>query len=76
MKMTKAEIQKAFPSIFSEWRSLPEYAEVGDQELHFFDFYNWLEGNYPDATKFRSVMGPKEDIELWFDEAAHQMWTR
>jgi hypothetical protein len=76
MKMAKAEVQKAFPGIFSKWRELPEYAEVDDQELHFFDFYNWLESNYPEATKFRSVMGPREDIELWFDEAAHQMWAR
>lgn len=76
MKMTKAEVRKAFPALFSKWRHLPEFTRVDDQELHFFDFWRWLENNHPDATKFRSVMGPKEDIGLWFDEAAHQMWTR
>lgn len=76
MKMTKAEVRKAFPGLFAKWRNLPEFAQVDDQRLDFFDFWKWLESNYPEATKFRSVMGQEEDIELWFDEAAHQMWTR
>lgn len=76
MKMTKAEVRTAFSRLFAEWRYLPENARTDDQALHFFDFFNWLESNYPEATKFRSVIGPKEDIELWFDELAHQMWTR
>jgi len=76
MKMTKAEARKAFPALFASWRSLPANAQTNDQLLHFSDFYNWLEQNRPEATCFRSVMGPKEDIEVWFDEATHQTWAR
>jgi len=64
MKMTKAQVRKACAGFFATWRYLPENANTDDQKLHFFDFYRWLEDHHPEATKFRSVMGPKEDIEL------------
>lgn len=72
--MTKAEVRKQFPSLLAAWRGLPENASVNEQQLRFDDFYSWLETNHFAATKFRSTMGPKEDIEQWFDFGTHQSW--
>ena len=74
MAMTKKEVEEHFAGLLSAWRGLPENAEADEQELNFCDFYSWLEANYPEATKFRSVMGPREDLERWFDHMTHQSW--
>lgn len=74
MAMTKKEVEEHFAGLFSAWRGLPENTGTDEQELHFSDFHSWLLANYPDATKFRSVMGPSEDLERWFDRATHQTW--
>lgn len=72
--MTKAEVRRLFPALLAAWRALPENRGTDEQDLRFFDFYSWLSGSYPDAIKFRSVMGPRDDLEHWFDEATHQSW--
>lgn len=72
--MTKAEIRKKFPALLAAWRSLPENASTDEQQLRFSDFYSWLTANHPEAVKFRSVRGPEEDMEQWFDVATHQSW--
>ena len=72
--MTKEEVRQWFPTLLAAWRSLPDNAATDEQELHFSDFYSWLRTSYPDATQFRSTMGPSEDLEQWFDFATHQSW--
>jgi hypothetical protein len=74
MALTKKEVEAHFPGLLSAWRRLPENTGTDEQQLNFGDFYRWLQDNYPDATKFRSTMGPREDLEMWFDHATHQSW--
>ena len=72
--MTKAEVRSLFPALLAVWRALPENRQTDERQLRFSDFYSWLKASHPDATKFRSVMGPREDLEQWFDAATHQSW--
>jgi len=72
--MTKAEVRSLFPALLAAWRALPDVCEIDEQQLRFSDFYCWLRGLHPDAIRFRSVMGPREDLEQWFDAATHQSW--
>jgi len=72
--MTKAEVRAAFPALLTEWRQRPEVVGVDEQKLSFYSFWNWLKEVYPQATRFRSVMGASEDVEQWFDQATHQTW--
>lgn len=74
--MTKAEVRKAFPALFAEWRRQPENSSTDEQELSFSAFWTWLVANHPNATKFRSTMGPSEDLEQWFDQTTQQTWRR
>jgi len=72
--MTKAEVRSLFPALLAAWRALPEVRTTDEQQLRFSDFYSWLRESHADATRFRSVMGPREDLEQWFDQATHQSW--
>ncbi len=72
--MTKAEVRNLFPALLAAWRGLPENSETDEQQLRFSDFYSWLRDSHSYAVKFRSVMGPREDLEQWFDAATHQRW--
>jgi len=72
--MTKAEVRRLFPALLAAWRALAEVSDTDEQQLRFSDFYSWLRSAHPDAIRFRSVMGPREDLEQWFDEATHQSW--
>ena len=72
--MTKAKVRNAFPTLFDEWRRQPENSSTDEQKLLFGDFWTWLVRHYPEATKFRSTMGPSEDLEQWFDQTTHQTW--
>ncbi|GEM_PF-1144139 len=72
--MTKADVQAAFTGLLSEWRRRPEIRLVDEQQLSFSSFWGWLKDTYPQATRFRSVMGASADLEQWFDRATHQAW--
>jgi hypothetical protein len=72
--VTKAEVRKAFPALLAAWRQLPENTSTDEQRLEFGDFWTWLVGHHPGATKFRSTMGPREDLEQWFAQTTHQTW--
>ena len=72
--MTKKEVQQRFEVLFSAWRALPENRATDEQQLDFSDFYSWLRANYTGATNFRSVRGPREDLEQLFDDATRQGW--
>ncbi len=74
--MTKAEVRKAFPALFAEWRQQPENGSPDEQHLRFSNFWTWLVKNHREATQFRSTMGPSEDLEQWFDQVTHQTWRR
>lgn len=70
--MTKQEVRQAFPALFGEWRRQPENSSTEERSLLFSEFWTWLVRNYPEATKFRSTMGPSDDLEQWFDQKTHQ----
>ncbi|GHH54446.1 hypothetical protein GCM10009090_21280 [[Pseudomonas] boreopolis] len=72
--MTKEQVRAAFNGLFNEWRALPANRDTDEQRLDFGSFYSWLLANYPQATQFRSRMGPREDLEQWFDQATRQTW--
>lgn len=72
--MTKAQVRSLFPALFATWRSLPENSSTDEQQLRFYEFFHWLKNHHPEATRFRSMRGPSEDLEQWFDSATHQSW--
>ena len=71
--MKKSEAKPIIISLFDEWHK-KNYPNTSPVDLDFYDFYNWLKDNHPNLTKFRSVMGPMEDIESWFAENFKQKW--
>lgn len=71
MKKTDCEI--AIRQLAHEWASTQE--RTHDWHPSFFDFKTWLDsrglGRY---MEFRSVMGPTDDAERWFDQELRQQW--
>ncbi|WP_133726916.1 MULTISPECIES: hypothetical protein [unclassified Novosphingobium] len=71
----KSECEKAIRHLASQWAD-----EVGVQPGQarmpsFSAFRSWLEQRgYGHYLSFRSVMGPLEDAEQWFDEELKQTW--
>ncbi|MCP1470988.1 hypothetical protein J3E64_002685 [Sphingobium sp. OAS761] len=71
----KADAEKAIRYLVSQWARKNGIA-VGSVDMpSFYDFRSWLgrEG-YSHYLDFRSVMGPLEDAERWFDEELKQTW--
>lgn len=69
----KNEAETAIRSLINDWAS---EAPIGDHPS-FSAFVTWLKaGGHGHYLNFRSVMGPAEDAELWFDQELGQMWRR
>jgi hypothetical protein len=64
------------PQLCREWRKERGLESTPAEQLHFSQFYVWLQSNYPQCTRFRSRMGAREDIELWFDREFGLTWQR
>jgi hypothetical protein len=77
-QMKKNDAERAIRQLSGAWRDergLPFPA--GDPAVHysFSDFTTWLdEKHYSHYLNFRSVMGPREDAEHWFDQEMRQTW--
>lgn len=73
----KSECEKAIRLLCHDWRREAGLRDVPAIELSFSAFKRWAEtkgyGHYFD---FRSVMGPHEDAERWFDDEFKLNWTR
>ena len=71
---TKKEAEAAKSALFSMWLREANLSHVPKADLDFGDFYNWLSERAPEYTRFRSVMGAKEDWERWFACEFGQTW--
>lgn len=72
---TKAESEKAIRSLATQWARTQPTRSDGNWHPSFIEFSNWLRSNgYGHYLEFRSVAGPFEDAERWFDEELGQAW--
>ena len=73
MSVSKPESEKAIRHLCHVWAET--LGPVGNQHHYSFSaFTRWLEENhYSHLLKFKSVMGPEEDAERWFDQEFKQM---
>lgn len=73
--MKKSEAETAIRLLARQWHNtLP-----ADKQEHpsFLEFRAWLrDKGYGAYLQFRSVMGPDEDAERWFDDELGQNWRR
>jgi len=71
----KADAEKAIRYLASQWARKNGITAGSADMPSFDDFRTWL-GNegYSHYLDFRSVMGPLEDAERWFDEELKQTW--
>ena len=68
--MPKAEAVKFVRSSASTW-----FAEVGQPpEPDFDDYLKWALRRRSDLLRFRSVMGPREDLEMVWAKELKQRW--
>lgn len=76
--MKKAEAEKAIRYLCTEWakeQGIP-YASPYPKQASFSAFRSWLEAKgYSHYLNFRSVIGPLEDAERWFDQEFKQTWA-
>jgi hypothetical protein len=72
--MRKAASERAVRSLCHDWLQIQPISE----RVHpsFLGFRAWLDEHYPQVLSFRSVRGPTEDAERWFDEELGQTWRR
>lgn len=72
---TKAECEKAIRYLSTEWAKTQPDRHNSDWHPSFIAFCRWLDANgYGHNLNFRSVMGPLEDAEQWFDQELKQTW--
>ena len=75
--MIKADAEKAIRLLATKWFRQTHRGVADSSTImpSFEDFVSWLRthghGRYLD---FRSMMGPREDAELWFDQELKQTW--
>jgi hypothetical protein len=73
--MKKDESEKAIRHLCHEWGQLRGIEPGSVKQPSFSDFKSWLrEKGYSHYLNFRSVMGPEEDAERWFDQEFKQTW--
>lgn len=73
--MKRAECEKAIRSLVHEWAKARGIPIPPVEQPSFSDFKSWLNQNgYSHYLNFRSVMGPEEDAERWFDQELRQTW--
>lgn len=70
--MLKDECETALRHLFDVWRKETAKDAVAPNALSFTAFYYWVADHYPRYLAFRSVRGPREDAELWFDQEVRQ----
>jgi hypothetical protein len=76
-KLTKPEAENAIRDFATKWfrQTHSGVADPSTVMPSFADFVSWiLYQGYGDCLQFRSVAGPLEDAERWFDEELKQTW--
>ena len=73
--MKKEDCEKAVRSLCHEWPNAIGLSGAKLKHPSFTDFKSWLNARgYSHYLDFRSVRGPEEDAEMWFDEEFKQTW--
>jgi hypothetical protein len=71
--LKKSECEKAIRALCGQWARNLSPTEL--EHPSFSVFKSWLAQNhYAHYLDFRSVRGPDEDAEQWFDEEFKQTW--
>lgn len=72
---TKIECEKAIRHLATEWAKTQPDRHSPNWHPSFIAFCRWLDDNgNSHYLKFRSVAGPLEDAERWFDLELKQGW--
>jgi hypothetical protein len=71
---SKAESEPIVRRLCHDWRKVSNLDNEPAEKLSFSSFYYWLQSNHRYYTEFRSVRGPRGDIEDWFIEEFGLRW--
>jgi len=72
--MKKPEAEHQIRYLINQWCNPEENRHIPKGELHFSDFYSWLQQNWPTLLQFRRVMSVSDEVERWFDQETGQTW--
>jgi hypothetical protein len=71
----KSDCESIIRQLCREWARVRGIPSRPDFQPSFVEFKSWLrENGYSRYLNFRSVMGPEEDAERWFDQEFGQTW--
>jgi hypothetical protein len=73
--MKKSEAEPAIRKLVHDWAGAAGVTVGQSEQPSFSAFREWLSVNgYSHYLSFRSVAGPLEDAERWFDQELGQSW--
>ena len=73
-QVTKGEAEKVIRHLCSRWSKLKNIPMAPKSVPSFYEFYLWVESNYPQYLRFRSGTSVQDDVERWFIEEFKQRW--
>ena len=73
-EVKKSESEAAIRHLCHAWRDAAGLGQAEPGQLSFRDFHRWILEHHPHVLDFRSVVGPRDDAERWFDEVFGQTW--
>ena len=72
--MKKDECERAIRNLCHEWRKEAGLSKTPAGELHFSQFFSWMQQRYPSYLNFRTITSVRYDAEMWFDQEFKQTW--
>jgi len=72
--MKKAESEDHIRALCHVWRKATGQADAPVGDLHFSNFWRWLNEHHPSVADFKSVGGARYIAEMWFDDEFKQGW--
>ncbi len=73
--MTKRESEPIVRRLVHDWARERGIDIPPTEQPSFSEFKSWLSANgHSHLLKFRSVAGPDDDAERWFDQELKQTW--
>jgi hypothetical protein len=73
--MKKSEAEPMIRRLVQDWAHETGFRPESGDHPSFSTFTTWIDQKgYSLYLRFRSVRGPLEDAEQWFDEILHQTW--
>lgn len=75
--MKKSEAESLHNYLISKWINEEKPERTGEFELlNYYDYLRYAKSLRPDCMDFRCRAGADYEVELWFDYATKQSWTR